>query len=112
MTELLGSLLDDVRKWARGKVGPRAEGREGTVVIVIEDGGPDIPSHDRRAVLLRDTRIDPGASGTGLGLSIAEDIAASYGGVLRLGDAELGGLSVRVEFPVRARIATVQPRAP
>jgi signal transduction histidine kinase len=97
--ELLGPLLENAAKWARSDVRITAwtEGR--SVVLAVEDDGPGIPAHDRRAALARGGRLDPERSGTGLGLAIAGDVVRAYGGELHLEDAASGGLRVRIVLP-------------
>ena len=102
LVELLGVLLDNAAKWARSEVRIGAHAENGVVSLVVEDDGPGIPPQDRRAALARGVRLDPDRSGTGLGLSIAGDIAAAYGGEVRLGESELGGLRVTVTWPRHA----------
>jgi signal transduction histidine kinase len=102
LVELLGVLLDNAAKWARSEVHIGAHAGDGLVSLTVEDDGPGIPPQDRRAALGRGVRLDPDRSGTGLGLSIAGDIAAAYGGEVRLGDSRLGGLCVTVSWPRHA----------
>jgi signal transduction histidine kinase len=102
LIELLGVLLDNAAKWARSEVRIGAHAEDGAVSLVVEDDGPGIPPQDRRAALARGVRLDPDRSGTGLGLSIAGDIAAAYGGEIRLGESRLGGLRVTVTWPRHA----------
>jgi signal transduction histidine kinase len=99
LVELLGTLLENAAKWARSDVTVAVfmDGR--SVVLLIEDDGPGIAPQDRRAALTRGVRLDPDRSGTGLGLAIADDIVRAYGGDLKLGDAESGGLRVRIALP-------------
>jgi signal transduction histidine kinase len=99
LLELLGSLLDNAGKWARGRVRLRAEGGAAGLVIHVEDDGPGIAPQERRAALMRGVRLDPSVSGTGLGLAIAQDIVAAYGGMLELDASDWGGLAVRVTLP-------------
>jgi signal transduction histidine kinase len=99
LLELLGSLLDNATKWARGEVRVSAAEAEGAVRIVIADDGPGIPAGERRNALTRGTRLDPARSGSGLGLAIAHDIATAYGGALELAEAASGGLAVRLRVP-------------
>jgi C4-dicarboxylate-specific signal transduction histidine kinase len=40
-----------------------------------------------------------GAPGSGLGLAIVNDLARAYGGRLRLGQSDLGGLEVEIDLP-------------
>jgi signal transduction histidine kinase len=102
LVELLGVLLDNAAKWARSEVRIAAQAEDGQVGLTVEDDGPGIPPQDRRAALARGVRLDPDRSGTGLGLSIAGDIAAAYGGEIRLGESRLGGLRVTVTWPRHA----------
>ncbi|HQN50664.1 MAG TPA: hypothetical protein PK913_06355, partial [Phenylobacterium sp.] len=42
---------------------------------------------------------DESAPGSGLGLNIIDELARAYGGVLKLGESRMGGLSVDLELP-------------
>jgi signal transduction histidine kinase len=101
LVELLGVLLDNATKWARSSVRIGVGAESGAVLLIMEDDGPGIPPQERRAALTRGVRLDPERSGTGLGLSIAGDIAAAYGGALRLDESKLGGLRVVIALPLR-----------
>lgn len=74
-----------------------------TAIFVVQDSGPGVPEQDRARVFDRFYRV-PGTSasqsGSGLGLSIAKAIADRHGAVLELLDSEIGGLAVRVSFPL------------
>jgi len=108
VVELLGTLLENAAKWARSEVRIAAWREAGSVVLVVEDDGPGIRPHDRRAALARGGRLDPDRSGTGLGLAIAGDIVRAYGGDIDLKDAASGGLCVRVTLPCRNDAASVR----
>ena len=47
----------------------------------------------------RGARLDESAPGTGLGLAIVDDLSRAYGGDLRLGVSERGGLKVEIDLP-------------
>ena len=115
LDEMLGNLLDNACKWARGRVVVRSsyfpaaldlwpeldlppEG-ESFVVIVVEDDGPGIDPALRDAVLQRGVRADEAAPGSGLGLAIVRELAELYGGTVSLGAAQSGGLCARLTLP-------------
>ncbi|WP_166035674.1 sensor histidine kinase [Halorussus pelagicus] len=67
------------------------------VAITIADDGPGIPPDQRDAVLGRTDRgLDHPAAG--LGLYLVDTLVTKYGGTLRIGDAELGGVAVEIEL--------------
>ena len=62
--------------------------------LTVEDDGPGIPEDAADALLRRGMRLDEPAPGHGIGLSIVNDIAASYGGDVRISKSELGGTAI------------------
>lgn len=100
--EIFGNLLDNARKWARKRVTVAARIAGGRVVTTVSDDGPGVPASRREAVLLRGHRLDESVQGSGLGLSIVDDLVASYGGNLSLGDTVGGGLKVELSLPATA----------
>lgn len=99
LLEMLGAILDNAVKWAKGRVSVRA-GLSQDLCILVEDDGHGVP--DGKLFLLGDrgVRLDEAKEGTGLGLSIAREIAQKYGGHLKFEKSPLGGLSVSTVFPV------------
>ena len=100
LQEILGNLIENAAKFSRRRVrvsaGPDGLGR---LVTVIEDDGPGLPEAARAEVLKRGARLDEDAPGSGLGLSIVDDLTRAYGGRMRLGDSDMGGLKVVLELP-------------
>jgi signal transduction histidine kinase len=101
---MLGNLLDNACKWARSsvRVQAQAEGKPGLapqISVSIEDDGPGIDAVQRMRAVERGVRLDEAVPGTGLGLAIVQDLAALYGGQLRLEKAELGGLRAVLTLP-------------
>jgi signal transduction histidine kinase len=92
LTELLGNLLDNARKWAKSRV--NIYFRDGA--IVIEDDGPGVPESELGVIAERGRRLDESIQGSGLGLSIVEDIADIYALSALYEKSELGGLRVTV----------------
>jgi signal transduction histidine kinase len=92
LTEILGNLLDNARKWAKGKVRIRYENQ----VLCIEDDGPGVAAKNLEEIQERGFRLDDKNQGHGLGLSIVRDLVESYGLDIKYGRSELGGLSVSI----------------
>jgi signal transduction histidine kinase len=103
LEEMLGNLLDNAAKWARGRVVLRAEAsgdpERPRLVLVVEDDGPGVPAHQRDEMVKRGKRLDETVPGSGLGLSIVVDLATLYRGALTLGESPMGGLSARLDLP-------------
>jgi signal transduction histidine kinase len=95
LTELLGNLLDNARKWAKSVV--RIAFAHGA--LSVEDDGPGVPDDQTQKVLERGIRLDESAQGSGLGLAIVRDIIELYGLALTLERSPLGGLEVKISFP-------------
>ncbi|CDF82767.1 integral membrane sensor signal transduction histidine kinase [Pseudomonas knackmussii B13] len=93
--ELLANLVDNALAHAASsvviRVGPAA-------VLEVEDDGPGIPLEERDKVFQRFYRRRQ--QGTGLGLAIVGEICSAHRARIELAHGELGGLLVRVNFPV------------
>jgi len=104
LEEIVGNLLENAAKWAKGRVwvsareiSPTGEAQR-RFSIAIEDDGPGIPEDKAREVLKRGNRLDESKPGSGLGLSIVSELVNEYGGRLLLERSELGGLRAVVEL--------------
>jgi signal transduction histidine kinase len=100
LAEALGNILDNAVKWARSVIRVQASGDGEIAVISVSDDGPGVLAKDRELVLRRGEYLDSEQGGSGLGLAICADIMLAYGGSIRLDECDLGGLLVRLEFPV------------
>ena len=70
---------------------------DGGAEIFVDDDGTGIPPEERDRVLERFARgASANGMGTGLGLAIVHAEAHRHGGVLTLGESDLGGLRARV----------------
>ncbi|MBI2717971.1 MAG: HAMP domain-containing histidine kinase [Rhizobiales bacterium] len=94
LTELLGNLMDNARKWAKA----RARIAYSEACLSIEDDGPGVPEAELGRIAERGRRLDESQQGSGLGLSIVADIADIYGFTIDYGASELGGLKVTVRL--------------
>jgi signal transduction histidine kinase len=104
LEEMIGNLVDNAGKWARGRVLVSAEPepeRDGRLYLLIrvDDDGPGLPAESRAEVLRRGARLDETKPGSGLGLSIVAELAQLYGGRLVLDSSPLGGLRADLTLP-------------
>ena len=75
LAEMLGNLVDNACKWARGRVTINSALESGQVVILVDDDGAGLDPSLRETVLRRGVRADEAAPGSGLGLAIVRDLA-------------------------------------
>ncbi len=97
LLEMLGNLVDNARKWAKGAVSIGVVARVGAGTITVEDDGPGMAASEIAAID-RGRRWDEATPGTGFGLAITRDLAASTGGRLRLSAGSAGGLRAVIEW--------------
>ena len=104
LEEMLGNLLDNACKWARGCIIVRScETGDGFTLITVEDDGPGLAAAMRDSVLKRGVRADEATPGSGLGLAIVRDLAELYGGSIELGESGSGGVSARLRLPTPSK---------
>ena len=77
----------------------RSGERRHVLRIVVDDDGRGLSPSEREQVAQRGSRLDETKPGSGLGLSIVVELAALYGGELKLGAAPLGGLRAELVLP-------------
>jgi signal transduction histidine kinase len=99
LEEMLGNLMDNACKWARGRVAATSRRDQGRLTITIEDDGPGLPTEPQGFVPAPGARFDEKVPGTGLGLAIVQDLASLYSGSLALGGSSLGGLRAELTLP-------------
>ncbi len=99
LEEMMGNLMDNACKWARGQVVVTGEKSGEQLLIAVEDDGPGIPEDQMNDVLKRGRRLDETVPGSGLGLHIVQDIAELYQGGLYLTPSPLGGVRAELELP-------------
>jgi signal transduction histidine kinase len=77
--------------------------------VSIEDDGPGVAQEQLASIGARGKRLDETTQGAGLGLSIVEDLVSAYGLQVSFDRSRLGGLEVRLSFPLpHARSTTRQ----
>jgi signal transduction histidine kinase len=101
LDEMLGNLLDNACKWARGRARLTCSKEGDRIVIAIDDDGPGIEPSMREAVMRRGVRADEAAQGSGLGLAIVRDLAEIYGGTISLEESPMGGARARLMLPAK-----------
>jgi len=106
LEEMLGNLMDNACKWARGRVeikaalpAPAGRSAQAGFIIEIADDGPGLTEAERAEVGKRGKRLDESKPGSGLGLSIVTELAGLYGGRLQLENSALGGLRASLTLP-------------
>lgn len=97
--EMLGNLMDNGCKWARGRLRVAATEAAGRLTVAVEDDGPGLPEDARAQAIERGARLDETTPGSGMGLAIVRDLSALYGGTLTLEDSPMGGLRAVLTLP-------------
>lgn len=98
LEEMLGNLVDNACKFARGRVHAAARVEGGRLHLTVDDDGPGLAPVQAAHALQRGVRLDARAPGSGLGLAIVQEVAAGYGGMLALARGPLGGLRAELAF--------------
>ncbi len=94
---IVANLMTNAHRHAASRIALSAEKHGDAVVFSVEDDGPGLDEAARGKATSWGERLDTSAPGSGFGLAIVSDIAALYGGELRLEASELlGGLRVDV----------------
>ncbi|MBB4004220.1 ATP-binding protein [Aurantimonas endophytica] len=100
LEEMVGNLLENAGKWARGQVRLSAVASSPErLAIVVEDDGPGLTEAEMAVATKRGRRLDEAVPGSGLGLSIVSDMVAEYRGTLGFARSALGGLRAEIALP-------------
>ena len=99
LEEILGNLMENACKWAKGHVRVAARNGGKDLALAIDDDGPGMPPELVGEAARRGRRLDEKSPGWGLGLSIVSDLIQVNGGEMAFSTSDLGGLSVIVRLP-------------
>lgn len=105
IAQVIRNLLTNARRHAGpdGRVALSARADGGSLLVVVDDDGPGIPSEQRERVFDRFHRNEPSrdraSGGSGLGLGIARSIVEMHGGRIWVEDSPLGGARVCFDLP-------------
>jgi two-component system sensor histidine kinase QseC len=102
---LVRNIIDNAIKYTplRGSIKVNLIGSDSQLIFCVGDSGPGIAPEEYANSLKRFHRCVEtahAAQGTGLGFSIVQRIAGIHNAELALGKSELGGLKVKVVFPL------------
>ncbi|TPP11781.1 sensor histidine kinase [Rhizobium glycinendophyticum] len=98
LQELIGNIIENAVKWAKGRIDIETSTSPSGVNLVIADDGPGVGITDLKRMTERGVRLDSRMPGTGIGLSIAGDIADVYGIGIEITNGESAGLRVSLHF--------------
>ena len=101
LSEVLGNVFDNARKWTRSRIAIQAALQDDHVVLSVEDDGIGVESANFTKLTQRGQRLSEKTNGSGLGLSIASNIMTAYRGDISFFRSGLGGLGVQLIWPHR-----------
>ncbi|MGW6741494.1 ATP-binding protein [Streptomyces sp. NPDC055025] len=104
LARVLGNLLDNAQRHARGSVGVSVHrAADGQVVLAVTDDGSGVPEAERERIFERFVRLDDARGrddgGAGLGLAIARDVAERHGGTLKAAHSPTNGAHFQLTLP-------------
>src|SRR6266403_1759697 len=102
VASLLRNLIDNAMRHgpAAREIRVTVRPEEGLGLAIVEDAGPGIPEEERERVFERFYRLFGDGDGCGIGLSIVRTVADVHHAKIDLDRSALGGLRVRVAFPM------------
>jgi two-component system sensor histidine kinase BaeS len=104
--QLFTNLLENSLKYTDpgGRLRVLVERGDGTATVHFQDSGPGVPERDMEKLFDRLYRVDSSrnreSGGAGLGLSICRSIVEAHEGTIAAFPSPLGGLWVKIEFPM------------
>ncbi|BDX08340.1 ATP-binding protein [Planctobacterium marinum] len=97
------NLINNALKYAEQRIQVSSEVTQSGLLLVVEDDGPGIPQDLRSKIFDAFYRPDQSRTrdkgGAGLGLATVKKIQQWHGGVVWVGDSELGGARFVLSYP-------------
>jgi two-component system sensor histidine kinase BaeS len=106
LKQVFSNILENTLRYAEMPGTVRISGHctEQTLTICFEDSGPGVPPETLKRLFDRLYRVDSSRSrelgGSGLGLAICKQIVEAHGGRIVAESSGLGGLSIKIRFPL------------
>ncbi|HEX4598946.1 MAG TPA: ATP-binding protein [Burkholderiaceae bacterium] len=102
VASLLRNLVDNAMRYGppASEIRITVRQQDGHGLAIVEDAGPGIPAEERDRVFERFYRLFNDGDGCGIGLSIVRTVAEVHRASVDLDRSDLGGLRVRVAFPI------------
>jgi two-component system OmpR family sensor kinase len=100
---LLANLIDNAIRYtpAAGRIDISVTHDQEHAHLIVADNGPGIPAGEHERVFEAFCRLATTIPGSGLGLAIAREIVRQHDGQITLDDTPGGGLTVRVDLPLK-----------
>lgn len=106
LMQLLTNLIENSIHYtdAPGKIRIDASLEQNNIVVTIDDSKPGVSEDKRERIFERLFRVESSRNrntgGSGLGLSICKNIVEAHEGSIKAYSSPLGGLQIKVKFPV------------
>lgn len=106
LKQLFGNIIENTMNYVGegDSVTVRVKHSSQYAVVVIEDSGPGVPGEALNKLFDRLYRVEGSRNrrlgGSGLGLAICKNIVDAHGGSISAFASSLGGLGIRIEFPL------------
>ncbi len=102
MEQVISNILSNALKFSKGGIVElRAEIKDGSIQVQVQDQGIGIPSHLQEKIFDRFFQVDPGKKGSGIGLTIAKAWVETHGGKIWAESDGVGkGTTVTFTLPI------------
>ena len=105
---IVGNLIENAGRYAPAPapLAISAAARDGRIQLVVEDGGPGVPTSSLARLFDKFYRVDGAGAGSrrglGIGLAVVRGLVEGMGGSVEALPSPLGGLRIVLELPVAA----------